>query len=220
MESPQTGLATRRRVVPADLLRQIRCDAREAAHNVNGCRPRRMDRPCHGQVRSSAGRRSQRRPKDHVMVAVRSALASADRATLLDAVSDPDPKVRYWACRHLDHHELDRTVATRMLAALSDPNKKVRAAALHTLSCEACKPDDTSSWRVDVVAVTLAALGSDPSLRVRRSAAAALMWRWPLERRVRRAFHRVLRDETDPELRSKAERALAGDAATRGEREG
>lgn len=154
------------------------------------------------------------------MVAARSALASADRETLLGAVSDPDPNVRYWACRHLDHHELDRVVATRMLAALSDPNKKVRAAALHTLSCEACKPDDTSSWQLDVVAVTLQALRSDPSLRVRRSAAAALMWHWPLERRVRRAFHRVLRDEVDPEMRSKAERALAGDAATRAAREG
>jgi hypothetical protein len=38
-----------------------------------------------------------------------------------------------------------------------------------------------------------------------------MMWQRPMEPRVRRAFRRVLRDETDPELRSKAERALAYD---------
>jgi hypothetical protein len=64
---------------------------------------------------------------------------------------------------------------------------------------------------VDVAGVTVDVLRNDRSLRVRRSAAAAMMWQRPMEPRVRRAFHRVLRDETDPELRSKAERALAYD---------
>lgn len=135
--------------------------------------------------------------------------ANADRNGLLEAVSDPDPAVRYWACRLLDHHDLDRTVATRMLAAMSDPNKKVRAAALHTLGCEACKPEGGETFSIDIVGVLLDSIRNDRSLRVRRSAAAGLMWKHPMERRVRRAFHRVLRDETDPEMVSKAERALA-----------
>lgn len=134
---------------------------------------------------------------------------NADRARLIEAVSDPDPRVRFWACRLLDHHELDHTVATRMLAAMSDKNKKVRAAALHTLGCDVCKPDGSESFPIDVVGVAVEALQTDGSLRVRRSAAAALMWQHPMERRVRRVFCRVLRDESDPELRSKAERALA-----------
>lgn len=135
----------------------------------------------------------------------------ADKATLIDAVSDPDPAVRFRACRLLDHHELDRSVATRMLAALQDPNKKVRHAALHTLGCEPCKPDGGECFPVDVAGVTVDVLRNDRSLRVRRAAAAAMMWQRPMEPRVRRAFRRVLRDETDPELRSKAERALAYD---------
>lgn len=134
---------------------------------------------------------------------------SPDRTALLDAVSDPDPAVRFWACRLLDHHELDYVIATRMLSALNDPNKKVRWAALHTLGCEACKPDDSESWSVDVVGINVDRLRNDRSLRVRRAAAAGLMFQRPMERRVRRAFGQVLRDESDPELRGKAERALA-----------
>jgi hypothetical protein len=42
---------------------------------------------------------------------------TADRSTLPEAVSNPDPAIRFWACRLLDHHELDYAVATRMLAA-------------------------------------------------------------------------------------------------------
>jgi HEAT repeat protein len=136
-------------------------------------------------------------------------VAHADRAALLRGVSDPDPAIRFWACRLLDHHELDAEVANRMLAAMTDPNKKVRHAALHTLMCEACKPDDGTCAPIDVVGVAIGAMRADRSLRVRRAAAAALMWQKPMERRVRRAFSRVLRDETDPEVRNKAERALA-----------
>lgn len=136
-------------------------------------------------------------------------MAHAETATLLRAVSDPDPAVRRRACRLLDHHRLDQAVAARMLAAVKDTNKNVRRAALHTLTCEACKPDDDDCFPVDVVGVAIDVLRTDPSVRVRRSAAAFVMWQRPMERRVRRAFGRVLRDETDPELRSKAERALA-----------
>ena len=132
----------------------------------------------------------------------------ADGTALLEAVSDPDPAVRFRACRLLDHHELDRSVATRMLAALQDQNKKVRHAALHTLVCEPCKPEGGECFPIDVAGVTVEALRDDRSLRVRRAAAAAMMWQRPMQPRVRRAFHRVLRDESDPELRSKAERAL------------
>jgi len=133
---------------------------------------------------------------------------NADRPALLQAVSHPDPAMRYWACRLLDHHELDDAVATRMLAALSDKNKKVRQAALHTLGCEACKPSDSESIPLDIVGISLEVMRSDRSLRVRRAAAAGLMWQHPMERRVRRAFHRMQRDESDPELLSKAERAI------------
>lgn len=136
-------------------------------------------------------------------------LREADRALLLEALSDPDPKTRHRACRLLDHHELDGTVAQRMVMALKDPNRKVRNAALHTLGCEACKPDGTDCFPIDVVGIQVEMLRTDPSLRVRRSAASGLMFQHPMEARVRRAFRRVLRDEVDPELRRKAERAIA-----------
>ncbi|HVX47110.1 MAG TPA: HEAT repeat domain-containing protein [Mycobacteriales bacterium] len=136
-------------------------------------------------------------------------LDSADKAHLLDAVSHPDPKVRHYACRLLDHHELDADVAHRMVMAMSDPNRKVRNAALHTLGCEGCKPAGAENFPVDVIGLQVRSLRSDASLRVRRSAASSLMFQNPMEARVRRAFHRVLRDETDPELRAKAARAVA-----------
>jgi HEAT repeat protein len=134
---------------------------------------------------------------------------SADKTRLLEAVSDPDPKVRHRACRLLDHHELDAEVAHRMVMAMNDPNRKVRNAALHALGCEGCKPAGSENFPIDVVGLQIRSLRSDPSLRVRRSAASALMFQNPMEPRVRRAFHRVLRDETDPELRAKATRAVS-----------
>lgn len=78
-----------------------------------------------------------------------SALLGLDRAGLLRAVSDPDPGIRFWACRLLDHHELDAELAHRMVAALGDPNKKVRAAALHTLACAVCRPNGSECFPVD-----------------------------------------------------------------------
>lgn len=132
-----------------------------------------------------------------------------DKHALLQAVSHSDPTIRYTACRTLDHHELDDAVVQRMAAALSDPNRKVRHAALHTLTCAACKPPQGFGNGLDVVGAVLQVLRTDRSLRVRRAAVGALMWQSPMELRVRRAFHRVLRDETDAGLRSRAERAIA-----------
>jgi HEAT repeats len=139
--------------------------------------------------------------------------AAGDPGTtaLREGLSHPDAVVRFWCCRILDHHPGDPLTQARLVAALSDPNRKVRHAALHTLVCAACKPDGCAWRQIDVVGLLVSALRTDPSLRVRRFAAGSLMHGRPSDRRTRRAFGRVLRDETDPVLRERAAFALAAD---------
>lgn len=82
--------------------------------------------------------------------------------------------------RKLSAFVLDRIAVTEparhalVHTALHDPNRKVRAAAVHSLGCDHCKPEDACGTEVDVVGVAIQVLQSDPSGRVRRAAAGAL----------------------------------------------
>lgn len=88
------------------------------------------------------------------------------RVRSLARIDDPDPRVRRRACRTLDDLPLTDDVIAALSAALRDPDPGVRQAALHSLACEACKPDGCS---VDVRPLAEPLLG-DPSAVVRKAA--------------------------------------------------
>jgi hypothetical protein len=87
---------------------------------------------------------------------------------LLQGVDHPHPRVRFLVAQAMDHFA-DARCATPLRAMLRDAVPRVRWAALHSLSCEACKlaPIATNDDLVELV-IELALY--DPSIRVRRAA--------------------------------------------------
>ena len=89
----------------------------------------------------------------------------------LDALSDPDPKLRGAALGFIDHHATDACVPQLSRVAQTDPDPDVRRAAVHALICERCKP---SPLDLNPIGVLLDAFRNDPNRRVRFSAAQSL----------------------------------------------
>jgi HEAT repeat protein len=91
---------------------------------------------------------------------------------LLDGLRHPRARVRFDSALALDHLA-DSRCAEPLREALRDPVPRVRRAAIHSLSCDACKAAPLEA-EADVVALVVAHALEDPSIRVRREAATAL----------------------------------------------
>jgi HEAT repeat protein len=136
---------------------------------------------------------------------------------LLDGLRNGPPSVRRWCAVVLDHAPHDDQIEQALVEAASDPNKKVRKAALHALSCARCKPDGCLTS--DGVGTLIEAMLHDRSYGVRRNAAGSLMWgQHGDSERVTSAFQDVLNRDTDSELRKRAAWALARNEVPRGDR--
>ncbi len=91
---------------------------------------------------------------------------------LVRGLEHPEPRVRFNCAGALDHMA-DERAAGPLRRRLNDPVPRVRRAALHSLSCDACKlnplpqPGDLVPRLIDLAL-------SDPSVRVRRSAVPVL----------------------------------------------
>lgn len=151
--------------------------------------------------------------KRPAMMALRAAREDAKPA-LLKGLAHPAWRVRHGVLRVLDHAIVDDATRLHVVAALKDPHRKVRQAALHLLGCEACKPDGFCGIEgVDIDGVYVDMVNSDRSRRVRRAAMVRFMWHGePLEQRVVDAATAALVREDD-ELRTRAARILAYPAA-------
>jgi HEAT repeat protein len=91
---------------------------------------------------------------------------------LLEGLKHVEPRVRYNCAAALDHLADERcTGPLRQL--LNDPIARVRRAALHSLSCDACKVSPLPNRDALTDKVIEMAL-NDPSIRVRRVAAGTL----------------------------------------------
>jgi HEAT repeat protein len=124
-------------------------------------------------------------------------------------LSHPNPVVRHWCCRYLDHRDVDSKTQHRLIAALRDDNRKVRHQALHALTCGGCKPaGECEVGEVDVTRYVIERLRTDPSLRVRRLAALTLS-SGPFEPRVKRALKGSWETESDAKLRRFIESGLS-----------
>jgi HEAT repeat protein len=95
---------------------------------------------------------------------------------LLEGLSDPNPRVRWWCLQLLDHSPDPRAIAA-VAPMLDDPVPRVRQNAAHALGCLACKPD----WLGELPASVLDKLhwlaAADPHEKVRRQAGWALACR-------------------------------------------
>jgi hypothetical protein len=81
-------------------------------------------------------------------------------------------KIRRRSCRLLDDLALRPDTLAALEACIDDPDPEVRGAALHSLSCERCKPDGVC---LDPRPLTERA-AADPSAKVRRGVAMTLSW--------------------------------------------
>src|SRR5215472_10598849 len=98
------------------------------------------------------------------------ALAHAGQAGLeavLWGLSHPNARVRRGCAGFLDHHATDACFPQLQWAALHDPASKVRCVAVHSASCQQCKPSPLSG---DLVGLLAQVALADPNRRVREKA--------------------------------------------------
>jgi HEAT repeats len=126
----------------------------------------------------------------------------------IDAVlwgfSHPNARVRRGCAGFLDHHGTDACFAQLQWVALHDPAPSVRRVAVHSASCQRCKPCPLTG---DLVGFLVQVAFEDPNRCVRENALDGLRYQ-PQDARAVAALEQVLRTETDPRLRRDAHHAL------------
>ena len=93
---------------------------------------------------------------------------------MVEGLSDPHPRVRWWCISLLDHAPDPRAIAA-IEPLLDDPVPRVRRNAAHALGCLACKPEWCGAVAPETVAKLEALAASDENARVRRDASIALL---------------------------------------------
>jgi hypothetical protein len=141
-----------------------------------------------------------------VVMEAEEALAHAGQTginAVLWGLSHPNVPVRRGCAGFMDHHGTDACFAPLQKVALYDPAPSVRRVAVHSASCQRCKPSPLTG---DLVGLLVQAL-SDTNRRVREQAIGGLRHQ-PRDARAVAALEQILRTETNPRLRSGAYHAL------------
>src|SRR5712691_1202396 len=133
---------------------------------------------------------------------VRAGQAGID--AVLWGLSHPNARVRRFCAGFMDHHGTDACFALLQWVALHDPAANVRRVAVHSATCQQCKPSPLTG---DLVGLLVQAALSDTNWRVRENAIGGL-GSHPQDDRARTALEQILRTETDPRLRRAAHHAL------------
>lgn len=123
---------------------------------------------------------------------------------VLWGLSHPNARVRQGCAGFLDHHGTDACFAPLQWVALHDPASNVRRVAVHSASCQRCKPSPLSG---DLVGLLIKVALSDTNRRVREHAIGGLSSQPPDPRAVA-VLEQILRTETDPRLGRAAHHAL------------
>jgi HEAT repeat protein len=98
------------------------------------------------------------------------AAGPAATAALRRGLRHDEPMVRMRSCMVLDHY-LDEAAIPDLLANLSHPEGRVRAWALHALSCDQCKEGECRPDEDETIPVAVRMLREDRSRKVRTIAA-------------------------------------------------
>jgi hypothetical protein len=149
--------------------------------------------------------------------AAEATLVSHGRAGLAAAIwglSHLDKRVRGACAAFMDHHGTDACFVRLRHVALHDPAASVRRMAVHSATCQECKPSPLTG---DLIGLLVEVALSDTNRRIRLHALWSL--HHPHDARAVAALERILR-EGDPELQVAAYNALVaqnpayqGDAA-------
>jgi HEAT repeats len=135
-------------------------------------------------------------------VLARAGQAGSD--AVLWGLSHPNARVRRGCAGFMDHHGTDACFAALQEAALHDPAPSVRRVAVHSASCQRCKPCPLTG---DLVGLLVQAALSDTNRRVRENAIWGLRHQ-PQDARAVAALEEILRRESDARLRRGAHHAL------------
>jgi HEAT repeat protein len=141
----------------------------------------------------------------NVAWAAETALASRGEAGIAAAIwglSHPNVRVRGGCAAFMDHHGTDACFEPLRQVALHDPDSSVRRMAVHSATCQECKP---CSLTGDLVGLLVEVALSDTNRRVRLNALWGL--HQPQDARAVAALKSILRD-ADPELQLDAYYAL------------
>ncbi len=122
---------------------------------------------------------------------------------ILGGMAHPNPKVRSHCVGLLDHLADARCVEP-LRVALRDPVADVCRHAVHSISCQRCKP---APLKMDVTGHLIERALTDPSVRVRQVAAHALGHQAPDPRAVA-ALRTILRGHSNAKLLSRARYSL------------
>jgi HEAT repeat protein len=123
-------------------------------------------------------------------------------ATAIWGLSHPDVRVRGACAAFMDHHGTDACFAALRQVALHDPAPSVRRMAVHSATCQECKPCPLTG---DLVGLLVEVALSDTNRRIRLHALWGL--HHPQDARAIAALERILQDG-DPELQVAAYNAL------------
>src|SRR5215471_1140619 len=142
-----------------------------------------------------------------IVMEAETALTSAGQAgidAVLWGLSHPHTHVRRGCAGFLDHYGTDACLVPLQWVALHDPAPSVRRVAVHSASCQRCKPSPLTG---DLVGLLVQAALSDTNRRVREQAIGGLRSQ-PRDARAVAVLEQILRTETHPSLRREAHQAL------------
>jgi hypothetical protein len=100
-------------------------------------------------------------------------VGDAELQALVDGLSDPNPRIRWWCVQLLDHVP-DPLAVVAICTVLDDPVPRVRRNAAHALGCLLCKPAWDRSLPSDVLGRLTSMAAADPNAKVRAEARQAL----------------------------------------------
>jgi HEAT repeat protein len=101
-------------------------------------------------------------------------LTDAAFDAVIEGLTDPNPRIRWWCVQVLDHVPDTRSIIV-IASALDDPVPRVRRNAAHALGCVACKPDWDGVVPVGVLDRLSQMATTDENDKVRREATYALV---------------------------------------------
>lgn len=125
-------------------------------------------------------------------------------AAVLWGLSHPNARVRRGCAGFLDHHATDACIPQLRKVALHDPASGVRRVAVHSVTCQRCKPSPLSG---DLVGLLVQVAQNDSNRRVRETAIGGLGAQ-PRDARAIAALEQILRTETNQSVRRAAHHAL------------
>jgi HEAT repeat protein len=129
---------------------------------------------------------------------------------LVAGLESPEWRVRRSCCRLLDDVDFTPESLRALQGALDDPDPRVRRSALHTLSCQHCKP---SGCALEIQPL-FERMARDPSRRVRDAVLYPLGWQRHGPWAERLVEHMAINDPSH-QLREHARRILARKAFER-----